>query len=73
MQGTVVGIGSASMKKKKKRSKSKDLCHCGAYSPPGKQTMSVVNKYIVLFYWVTVPWDFYSGIRIMIVKILNIQ
>ena len=33
----------------------------------------MVNKYIVLFYWVTVPWDFYSGIRIMIVKILNIQ
>ena len=75
MQGTVVSIGSASMKKKKKkkRNKRKDLCHCGAYGLPGKQAISVVNKYIVLFYWVTVPWDFYFGIRIMIVKILNIQ
>lgn len=49
MQGTVVSIGSASMKKKK-RNKSKDLCHCGAYGLPGKQAISVVNKYIVLFY-----------------------
>ena len=39
----------------------------------GKQAISVINKYIVPLYWVTVSWYFFSGIRIMIVKILNIQ